>query len=208
MTYPAILTTAYLGPVQYYSKFLNRKVIIERYDSYVKQTYRNRCKIMTGNGIENLTIPVVKPNGNNTIVKDVKLDNTRRWQQKHWRALTSAYNNTPFFEFYADDFSPFYEKEYNFLIDFNDGLNRILLDDINLDANYSYSNEYQKYDQNDFRERIHPKIELEDPEFKIVEYYQVFKEKFGFIPNLSISDLLFNCGPEALLILKRSLRED
>ncbi|MFC0877653.1 WbqC family protein [Saccharicrinis sp. FJH2] len=204
----AILTTAYLGPVQYYTKFLNRKVIIEKYDSYIKQTYRNRCNIMTGNGPESLTIPVVRPNGNNSLVKDVQLDNSRKWQQQHWRALIAAYNNTPFFEFYADDFAPFYEEEYRFLLDFNDGLQRVVLDALDLDTDYIYSETYQEASVYDFREVIHPKKAVVDPEYRIVKYYQVFKEKFGFMPNLSIADLLFNCGPEALLILKQSLQKN
>ncbi|MFB6319796.1 WbqC family protein [Saccharicrinis sp. FJH54] len=206
MVQPAILSTAYLGPVQYYTKFLNHRVVIEKFETYLKQTYRNRCVIMTGNGPENLTIPVIRPFGNHTLVKDVQLDNSRKWQLQHWRALIAAYNNTPFFEFYADDFAPFYEHKYTYLLDFNEELNRIVLENTGLDAPYSFSESYQDLLKNDFRDSIHPKKSIEDPEFRPIEYHQVFGEKYGFVQNLSIVDLLFNCGPEALLVLKQSVQ--
>lgn len=202
---PVILSTAYLAPVQYYSKLLNRKTVIEQYDSYMKQTYRNRCRVLTGNGVENLTIPVVRPNGNNTLVKDVKLDNSRKWQLQHWRTLMVAYNNTPFFEFYADEFLPFYTSAYHYLIDFNDGLQQVVIQALSMETDYSYSDVYLESKKHDYRDRIHPKKKYPDPEFKEVEYYQVFGGRFGFIPGLSIVDLLFNCGPESLLVLKKTL---
>lgn len=200
-----LLSTAYLGPIQYYSKFFNCTVLIEQHETYIKQTYRNRCKILTGNGVDSLTIPVVRPQGNSTSVKDVRLDNTKRWQKQHWRALSAAYNNTPFFEFYADDFYPFYEKEYTFLLDFNEGLNRVLLKALNIETDYSYTESYMVSEVNDFRETIHPKKEFQDKEYKKVAYYQVFSDRFGFVSGLSIVDLLFNSGPESYLVLKDSL---
>lgn len=200
-----LLSTAYLGPIQYYAKFFNSIVLIEQHETYIKQTYRNRCKILTGNGVDSLTIPVVRPNGNSTRVKDVRLDNTKRWQKQHWRALSAAYNNTPFFEFYADDFYPFYEKEYTFLLDFNEGLNRVLLKALNIETDYSYTESYMVSIVNDFRETIHPKKEFQDTEYKTEAYYQVFSDRFGFVSGLSIVDLLFNSGPESYLVLKDSL---
>lgn len=199
------LSTAYLGPIQYFTKFLMGEVVIEKHESYSKQSYRNRCRIVAANGIENLTIPVIKPNGNNTLVKDVLIDNSRKWQQQHWRTFVAAYNKTPFFEYYADDFALLYEKEVGFLVDFNDALLKLVLSSINIEASYSYSKTYNKEIQNDFRELIHPKVMNSDTAFKNVEYFQVFKSRHGFVPNLSIVDLLFNCGPESILVLNASL---
>jgi hypothetical protein len=204
-----LLPCTYLGPVHYYAKFLQGNVIIEQYDSYVKQSYRNRCVIVAANGTEILSIPVLKPSGSTPTLKDVRIDNNRSWRQQHWRALISAYNSTPFFEYYADDFSKFYEKPIDFLLDLNLNLLDCVLENIGIDRKYILSDHYSKdFTGSDMRESIHPKQQHTtiDKTYRDVPYYQVFATKHGFIPNVSIVDLLFNCGPESLLILKDSIK--
>ena len=209
-----LLTSSLLAPVSYYAKLLHyHKVIIEANDHYLKQTYRNRFFIEAANGKMSLSIPVEKPSGK-CLMRDVRISEHGEWRHQLWHALFSSYNSSPFFEYYEDDFRPFFEKKYEFLFDYNEALREMICDLIGLHPLIDYSTEYLKTDKvegDDFREIIHPKkdFHLVDPNFIAVPYYQVFKEKFGFTPNLSIVDLLFNMGPESLLILHQSFaRED
>ena len=116
----AILSSAYFGPVQWYQK-LNRydKCLIERYDHFVKQTYRNRCIIMTTQGPQSLTVPIEKFEALKCPMKDVRISDHGNWKHLHWNALMSAYGESPFFEFYTDDIRPFFEKQWKYLYDFN-----------------------------------------------------------------------------------------
>ena len=117
------LSSAYLAPIEYYAKLVAYdKVFIEQHDHYVKQTYRNRCTIAAPNGELALSIPTVKPNTLKCPLKDIRISDHGNWRHLHWNALSSAYNHTPFFEYYKDDFQPFYEKKYEFLVDFNEEL--------------------------------------------------------------------------------------
>ncbi|TWV13288.1 WbqC family protein [Bacteroidaceae bacterium HV4-6-C5C] len=205
------LSSAYLAPIEYYSKLLKYdQVFIEQYDNYTKQTYRNRCTIASTSGELALSIPVIKPDAPKCPMRDIRISDHGNWRHLHWNALFSSYNHTPFFEFYRDDFQPFYEKKYSFLIDFNSELCNLVCSLIDIQPTISYTEEYKtklSLDEEDFRERIHPKKDwrTEDTDFISRSYYQVFQEQQGFLPNLSIIDLLFNMGPESLLILQNSL---
>lgn len=208
----ALLSTAYLAPVQYYAKlYTYPEVMIEQMDHYVKQTYRNRCVIAAPDGPLALTIPTVKPDTEKCPLRDIRISDHGNWRHLHWNALCSAYNHTPYFEYYRDDFAPFYEqKHYIFLVDYNEALLQLVCSLIDLTPQLSRTTTYQAEPPtcvDDFRELIHPKrIATEvDPMFRPVPYYQVFQERLGFLPNLSIADLLFNMGPESLLILKQSV---
>ena len=202
----AILSSAYFAPVQWYQK-LNRyeNIVIEQHDNFIKQTYRNRCVIATTQGLQALTIPVERPSDarlDKTQLKDICISDHGNWRHLHWKALLSAYGESPFFEYYADDIHPFYEKKYKFLLDFNMEINAKMMELLDIEkSSLSLSNEYSSYegdsDMVDFREVIRPKHPGEDKEWQPKKYYQVYQQKFGFQPNLSILDLLFNEGNEA-----------
>lgn len=199
-----IVIPAYSGNVQYYSILSHfSEVYLEQYSHYIKQTYRNRCQILTANGVMNLTIPVDKISGEKMLDKDVRISNTD-WQRVHWGTIESAYNNSPFFLYYSDDIRPMYEKRYEFLLDFNLELQEVLLSLLGLDVQLKLTEHYIESPEIDFREKLSPKYKGETPNFNPKPYYQVFKEKFGFVENLSIYDLLFNMGNESILVLKDS----
>lgn len=196
------LSTAYLAPISYY-KILSESELtyIEKKESYIKQTYRNRCKIATANGIMTLNIPIESNGGRKINIKDVRISEHDNWQINHWRSIKSAYSSSPFFEYYQDDFRPFYEKKWKFLWDFNLELLEKTLELIDIQSRIEFTEEYQPKIENDFKDKIHPKKEsvIDCP-----QYYQVFQEKYGFQPDLSIIDLLFNMGNETILTLKKS----
>ena len=202
----ALLTSAYLAPIQYYTKLMQctGSAYIEAYDNYTKQTYRNRCMIADANGPLALTIPTEKTGEGKCLMRDIRISDHGNWRHQHWNALEAAYRHTPFFQYYEDDFRPFYEKKIGFLYDFNMQLTELVCSLIGLDVTLIPTEQYMHKTDGiaDFRHIITPKVSWEeDTDFHPTAYYQVFKEKHGFIPNLSIVDLLFNMGPESILIL-------
>lgn len=207
-----LLSTAYLAPVQYYAHlYAADEVWEDRYEHYVKQTYRNRCYIATPDGPLALTLPVVRNGATRTATRDIRLSDHGNWRHLHWNALVSAYENSPYFEYYADDFRPLYEKRFDFLVDFNEALQQIVLEELALTPHIQQTSAYYSEctpEITDLRQLLHPKASTEaDPLFQPQPYYQVFAERTGFLPNLSIADLLFNMGPESRLVLKKSLQE-
>ena len=206
---PVYLSTAYLGPVQYYCKlFRYADVRIERAENYLKQTYRNRCTIGAANGPLSLSVPIVKPDELKCPTKEIRISDHGNWRHLHWNALVSAYRMSPFFEYYEEDFAPFYERKYTFLFDFNEELRRTVCRLLQLEPEVSYTETYCPSVTNDFRESIRPRGPLPDAGFTPKPYYQVFREKHGFLPNLSIVDLLFNMGPEGILVLRDSSEQE
>lgn len=204
------LSSAYLAPVEYYTKlYYADKVYVERFDHYMKQTYRNRCIIASPEGPLSLSIPTEKSEQPKILMKDVRVSNHGNWRHVHWNALEAAYGNSPFFEFYVDDFRPFYEKKYEYLYDYNEALCELVCNLIDIHPNITGTDDYKMEfagHEKDYRDIIHPKKEYKEADklFHPFPYYQVFKEKFGFLPNLSIVDLLFNMGPESLSVLRDS----
>ena len=201
------LPLVYLGNIFYYAHLIQGDCSIDQHSNYIKQTYANRCSILTTNGIQDLTIPVVKPK-EKTPIKDIRISSHDNWQQLHWRTIQSAYNSTPFFEYFCDDYAPFYEKKWDFLIDFNLEIQQKTLELLNsAQTNFSLSdcyNEILNFNTKDLREVINPKkFNVTLYEKLNTPYYQIFDQKFGFTPNLSIIDLLFNMGNEAKIYLKK-----
>ena len=201
---PAYISTAYLGPVQQYSKMFHfPEVRIETSENYLKQSYRNRCIIAGANGPLPLSVPIVKPDTLKCLTKDIRISDHGNWRHLHWNAIVSAYNSTPFFEYYEDDFAPFYEKKYEILFDFNEELRMLICQLLDIQPQIQYTTSFEADVENDFR-WISPKQDIADPSFLLKPYYQVFQDKHGFLPNLSIIDLLFNTGNEGILILRDS----
>ncbi len=189
----ALLSSTYFGPVQWYQK-LKRfdHVLIERCDSYVKQTYRNRCLIATTNGVQPLTVPVAD---------GMRISDHGNWRHQHWNALVTAYSDSPFFEFYEDDIRPFFTEKWEFLYDFNEAIRQTMCALIDISPDVAYTTSYEAEAENDFRAAICPKHPAPDPDFQPRPYYQVYAQKHGFIANLSVLDLLFNMGPESIFYL-------
>jgi len=205
-----ILSTSYLPPIQYISKlFLYNNIIIENDENYNKQTYRNRCEIYGANGRQTLSIPVKLKQRPKCKIKDVKIDYSMNWQKNHWKSIESAYKNSPFFEFYCDDFLPFYKLKYNYLIDYNYKLLNTIICNLEINNTIRFSDKYRKdiNDSYDYRYTIQPKLTLKDNSFNEVKYTQVFDTKHGFMPNLSIIDLIFNEGPNSISILNRCTKK-
>ena len=209
----ALLQTTYFGPVQWYQKLKRYDhCVIEQYDSYQKQTYRNRCVIATANGLQALTVPVDHSplTIDHVQCKDLRISDHNQWRRVHWNALQSAYSESPFFEYYADDIRPFFEQKYEFLIDFNEAIRQKMCELLDIETSVSYSSGFRGHGSGfmvhgsgfkDFREVIHAKHPQDDPEFQPRSYWQVFQHRYGFQPNLSILDLLFCMGPEAVFYL-------
>lgn len=186
------LPPAYLAPVQWYSALVaHGGAVIECCEHYVKQTARNRCRIAMPDGPQDLIIPVVAAPGH-TPIHEIRISDHGNWRHHHWSALRTAYGKSPFFEYYADDFVGFYEQRYTFLVDFIEQLHLKVAHLIDIEAPVVRSTTYA------------PPTDFSDLPIPQRPYYQVFSQRLGFLPGLSIVDLLFNLGPEALLYLMKA----
>lgn len=197
-----LFSTAYFPCISYMACLLAEdEPFIEVCDTYHKQTYRNRCRVMTANGVESLSVPVVKVNGNHTMTKDVAISYKEHWQQIHRRCLESAYKASPYFEHYYDYLRPVFETRFERLIDLNDEALMAIFKMLKVKKEIVHTTDYIHEAKNDFREAFSPKA-TPNPEAS-QEYYQVFGTKFPFAPDLSILDLLFNEGLESLNYLNK-----
>jgi len=179
---------------------------IEIHETYPKQTYRNRCQIATASGILGLTVPVKKVNGNHTKTAEIQIDNSTNWPLLHWRSVATAYNKSPYFLYYRDLFEPVFFKKHKLLIELNHELLNGLFNALGCDPDkLVYTREYfHQVEMADLRNSFHPKLKHTDfISSGMPRYIQVFEEKLGFIPDLSIVDLLFNLGPEANNYLRK-----
>jgi hypothetical protein len=182
-------------------------ILIEQHDTYSKQTFRNRLQIAGPNGLQNLSIPVEKPFGSKTKMKDILINDATDWQTNILRSIKTAYKNSPFYEYYIDDFIPFFENKYEKLVDLNTAVIKRLLELLEIETRIELTQDYERNYEIDFRDLVHPKPQFrkEDTNFELKKYHQLFEEKYGFISNLSILDLIFNEGPLSYFYLKNSL---
>ena len=212
MTKTVILPSYYFGTIQAFSHLIHaHKVIIDQNDNYTRQTYRNRTTIMAANGPMNLIIPVIKPK-EKTKTKDIKISYDTNWQKNHRKSIESAYNNSPFFEYYKDELEIIFKKKWKFLTDLNTTLFGLIVEMLEADINVEYAENYIDTvpdNWTDLRKTIHPKKDyrIYDKLFSPVPYRQVFSETMAFVPNLSIIDLVFNKGPEAYSVLEKSFAD-
>ena len=196
-----LLSTTYFGPIQWYQKLYRAESVqIERWESFQKQTYRNRCIIATTNGPQALTVPIERQFTINCI-KDIRISDHGNWRHLHWNALQSAYGESPFFDYYQDDIRPFFEQRWDYLLDFNEAIREKMCELLDIQPKVDYSKEFTVNYMKDYRMAIRPKNPEPDPDFTPKRYYQVYEQKHGFLPNLSILDLLFNMGPESIFYL-------
>ena len=209
MIHTVLLSTAYFGPIYYYAVLVKtEKVYIEQFENFIKQTYRNRCVILGGNGPMQLIVPVVKGRGPKTLIKDLQISYDTDWQRNHWRTIFSAYSSSPFFEYYKDDIQPFFETKHKFLLDFNLKIHETVCELLEIENITELTPDFEKVPEGtiNLRESISPKIKTQNnTNFQPVKYTQVFSDKLGFVPNLSILDLLFNEGPNGYSVLEGSI---
>lgn len=194
-----IFPTAYLPSIQYISYFVKTEdVSIELYETYQKQSCRTRCRVMTANGIQTLTVPVIKVNGNHTLTKDIEISYKESWQQTHLRCLESAYRKSAYFDYYFPYFEKIYKQKFNTLVEMNDFCLKTILKLLKVKKEYTFTDDFEKItDDKDYR----ISLSKEDGTVMTSQYYQVFADRHGFVPNLSIADLLFNEGPNSISYL-------
>ena len=192
----AIFPLFYLPPVSYFKelKRFGNEFLLEKEEHFPKQTFRNRATIYSPNGSLDLIVPVIRGAKVHTKIKDVKISNDFNWQRLHWKSLESCYRNSAYFEYYEDEFARFYHQKFDSLFDYNLELLQWLLKQLKTTASFELTEEYHEIPAElDFRSRTL----FKKPEGEFKPYFQVFDDREGFKPNLSIADLLFNQGPQA-----------
>lgn len=190
------LTSAYLPPAEYFSKIIRaEKIFVEAEENYRKQSYRNRCYILASQGPEHLVVPVFLGSFHRTHIRDIRIDYTRRWQKVHTGALAAAYGSSAFFIYYYGIIEEIILRRYKFLLDLNMDLLTALLGILKIDVKPEYTETFMPAGnaEGDFRYSIDPK---KKSSYIQKEYFQVFRDRHGFVPGLSIVDLIFNMGPE------------
>ncbi|MFP2994484.1 WbqC family protein [Spongiivirga sp. MCCC 1A20706] len=199
-----LLHPCYFGSIaQYAIMSQHPNVIFEAHDNYQKQTYRNRMYIYGANGKQLLNIPVQHQKGKKIQYTDVLISYVENWQKEHWKSLESAYRTSPFFEFYEDELAIIYKDKEERLMNFNLKCHQFLSDNLPLETQIKKSKDFKAYgDDNDFRYLVNAKQRTQG--IFLPPYTQVFSSKHGFISNLSVLDLLFNEGPNAISYLERS----
>jgi hypothetical protein len=192
-----LISTAYLPPVKYFSLLSDAdEALIEKEENYIKQTYRNRCYILSANGLQILSVPVLMGSVHKISVKNIRIDYSKRWQQVHLRAMIAAYRASPYFEYYFDRIEQIISSDHEFLIDLNMELMLMTFKVLKIDTRITYTTHFKpvNHEPSDCRYTLSPKrfAQMEN-----LEYQQVFQPGKGFVPGLSIIDLIFNMGPDS-----------
>ena len=201
-----VIELQYFPPAIYFAQLMTGSMVIEQYEFYEKQSYRNRCRILSANGVDELSVPIL--NGNSKqLIRDVKIDYHQKWVNRHWRAIQSSYGKAPFFEYYALEFRQELEKKPIYLFDLNLSILSVCLDFLQMGATLSLTKEYQslaKCPEEDIRSQIHPK---KDHTIALSYAAQPYPQVFGnkFVKDLSILDVLFCEGPNAYQIIKSGI---
>lgn len=199
-----LLHPTYGCPISQYAAIAQADVVFfEAKDNYQKQTYRNRKKIATSLGVLQLNIPILhnKKSQERQQTFAVRIENKFHWQRDHWRSLKVAYQTSPYFEYYEDTFAPLYHTTYVKLIDFILALHETIMECLQLEKKIQFSEVYEASPCNivDLR---HFAAAKKEPAITLPAYHQLFNEKHGYLSNLSILDLLFNEGPNAVTYLE------
>lgn len=201
-----VFTLHYLPCIAWFQHALKfEEIQIEAFENYQKQTYRTRCRVLSANGVQVLNIPVKQISGEKTIISKIQIDEEMDFRKQHWQTMISAYGKSAYFLYYRDAFEAYFEKEESNLFEFNLGLVKLVLKCLKLNLSIENTFEYNKNlaEDLDYRNRFSAKKNNPENELLInKKYWQVFEEKFGFTPNLSILDLLFNLGPDAKGVLR------
>jgi hypothetical protein len=193
-----LVSTAYLPPVEYFALISQaEEVLVEKEENYLKQSYRNRCYILSAHGPQLLSVPVYLGSQHKTPLKEIRIDYSKRWQQVHLGAITASYNSSPYFQFYYENIEKIISKKIEFLIDLNMELTESVLRMLKIKTRLIYTADFLSAgtEENDFRYKISPKLESH---YSFKEYIQVFNNNNRFVQGLSIIDLIFNMGPEAI----------
>ena len=201
----ALFIPTYFAPISQYSEIINSdEVLFEVHDNFQKQSFRNRCYIFNTNGKQLLNIPVKHPNSSSRKqTKDTLVENATHWQDQHFKSLKTAYRNSPFFEFYVDDLAHIFEKKYTYLQDINIDTFLFVSEALQISSNFKKTSSYiEVLESNDFRNLAAIKTQ---PKNLVKPYIQMFDDKHGFLPNLSILDLLFMEGPNAISFLEKNV---
>ncbi|PCH53298.1 MAG: hypothetical protein COC22_02950 [Flavobacteriaceae bacterium] len=196
-----LLQPTYFSPIIQYVAIANsNEIVFEVEDNFQKQTFRNRCYIYTADGRHSLTVPFQHSKGIKQKTKDIKIDYKDDWHKIQLKTLETAYSSSPFFEFYIDNLQPIFEKRSNFLLDLNLKCHEFVMDCLQLKVSTSKTTEY--YREGNFLDVRSLAIAKSKKIFNLEYYFQVFNSNHGFISNLSILDLLFMEGPNALNYLE------
>jgi hypothetical protein len=199
----ALIELQYFPTIRFFAVLLqHERIRIEQHEHYQKRTYRNRCHIAAANGLLRLSVPLEQGKNNQQPIREVRIANDYSWQQQHWQAIQSAYGNAPYFEYYKDELIPIFFQKYDFLFDLNlallSAITELLLYPVALEFTESY--ETTPTHVTDYRNAFTPKAtDLPPP----VVYPQVFADRYDFLPDLSVLDLLFCKGPESLLLFQQ-----
>ncbi|MCU0460629.1 MAG: WbqC family protein [Bacteroidales bacterium] len=198
MSGKVLLSTAYLPPAEYFARLNGaEEALIEKEENYLKQSYRNRCYILSASGPQSLSVPVYLGSFHKTPVREIRIDYSKRWQQVHLRAIVSAYSSSPFFLYYYEVLENIILKNHDFLLDLNMELLLAVMNMLKIRAKISFTTGFVPLakTENDFRYKISPKKKTD---YQNKPYIQVFTGERGFTGGLSIVDLLFNAGPESM----------